>query len=156
MRHWSVRHARKLKQVYVMLEFVLVKLAPVISKIGYQRLEGPIFAFEKALKGVLLDSQSCGQCVVGSTGMSCPMNCPKALRNGPCGGVRQNGKCEIEPTMTCVWLMAWEVTNVWLKKFILFSSFNQPLIIDLWEPLPGYVKYASAFRKWKRGYCHDL
>jgi len=108
MRHWSVRHARRLKQVYVMLEFVLVKLAPVISRIGYQRLEGPIFAVEKALKSVLLDSQSCGQCVVGSTGMSCPMNCPKALRNGPCGGVRQSGKCEIEPTMTCVWLMAWE------------------------------------------------
>nr|WP_245947992.1 methylenetetrahydrofolate reductase C-terminal domain-containing protein [Halomonas montanilacus] len=28
----------------------------------------------------------CGQCILSSTGMSCPMNCPKSLRNGPCGG----------------------------------------------------------------------
>ena len=31
------------------------------------------------------------------------MNCPKKMRNGPCGGVRQNGNCEIEPGMPCVW-----------------------------------------------------
>jgi hypothetical protein len=36
------------------------------------------------------------------------MNCPKALRNGPCGGVRENGHCEIYPDMRCVWVEAWE------------------------------------------------
>jgi hypothetical protein len=50
----------------------------------------------------------CGQCVLGSTGMSCPMNCPKNLRNGPCGGVRANGHCEVIPEMKCVWVLAWE------------------------------------------------
>ena len=35
--------------------------------------------------------------------MSCPMNCPKNLRNGPCGGVRDNGNCEVRPEMKCVW-----------------------------------------------------
>jgi len=59
-------------------------------------------------KGFLLDSQSCGQCIVSSTGLSCPMNCPKSLRNGPCGGVLANGKCEIEADMDCVWVLAWE------------------------------------------------
>ena len=49
----------------------------------------------------------CGQCVLSSTGMSCPMNCPKQLRNGPCGGVRANGNCEVEPDMPCVWVQAW-------------------------------------------------
>jgi hypothetical protein len=36
------------------------------------------------------------------------MSCPKNLRNGPCGGVRQNGKCEVKPDMDCVWALAWE------------------------------------------------
>jgi hypothetical protein len=50
----------------------------------------------------------CGQCVLHSTGMTCPMNCPKTLRNGPCGGVRANGRCEVKPEMRCVWLKATE------------------------------------------------
>jgi hypothetical protein len=48
----------------------------------------------------------CGQCILSSTGMSCPMNCPKNLRNGPCGGVRANGHCEVRPEMICVWVQA--------------------------------------------------
>jgi hypothetical protein len=48
----------------------------------------------------------CGQCALSSTGMSCPMNCPKNLRNGPCGGVRANGNCEVKPEMPCVWVEA--------------------------------------------------
>ena len=38
--------------------------------------------------------------------MSCPMNCPKQIRNGPCGGVRDNGMCEVKPDMRCVWVEA--------------------------------------------------
>ena len=56
----------------------------------------------------MFDCRMCGQCMLSSTGMSCPMNCPKQLRNGPCGGVRANGNCEVEPDMPCVWVKAWE------------------------------------------------
>lgn len=63
---------------------------------------------EHAVKGPLWGCQMCGQCVLHSTGMTCPMNCPKTLRNGPCGGVRENGHCEVRPEMRCVWVKAVE------------------------------------------------
>jgi hypothetical protein len=44
---------------------------------------------------------------LSSTGMSCPMNCPKTLRNGPCGGVRADNRCEVRPEMMCVWVQAY-------------------------------------------------
>jgi len=74
--------------------------------IGYQRLERPTAAVERSIKGLLFDCRMCGQCILSSTGMSCPMNCPKNLRNGPCGGVRANGNCEVRPEMKCVWVDA--------------------------------------------------
>jgi hypothetical protein len=75
---------------------------------GDERLERPFAAIERGTKGFLFDCKMCGQCVLSSTGMSCPMNCPKQLRNGPCGGVRANGNCEVLPDMKCVWVAAWE------------------------------------------------
>lgn len=108
MRSWSVRHAASLKFLYRVFERTLLLVEPLLRRIGYQRLDQSFLAVEKATKGFLLDSQSCGQCIVGFTGMSCPMNCPKKMRNGPCGGVRPDGRCEVDPSMRCVWVLAWE------------------------------------------------
>ena len=106
VRLWSVRHARGLNRVYNAVERVLVALAPLMRAIGYQRLERPVAVLERGVKGLLFDCKMCGQCVLSSTGMSCPMNCPKNIRNGPCGGVRANGHCEVKPEMRCVWVEA--------------------------------------------------
>ncbi len=108
MRSWSIRNARWLKRAYEGFETLLVWLNPLLRRIGHDRLEKPFVAVEKVTKGLLLDSQTCGQCIVGFTGLSCPMNCPKKLRNGPCGGVRADGSCEVKPDMQCVWVLAWE------------------------------------------------
>ena len=107
-RDWSTRHAKGLHRLYEALEWTLELLDPLLHKIGYQRLDKTFARLEGLIKGFLFDSQSCGQCTLGATGMACPMNCPKTLRNGPCGGVRQDGGCEIKPEMTCVWVKAWE------------------------------------------------
>jgi hypothetical protein len=106
VRLWSVRHARGLNAFYRGFERVLAALHPVWKLIGYQRLERPVAAVEQGVKGFLFDCKMCGQCILSSTGMSCPMNCPKNLRNGPCGGVRDNGHCEVYPAMKCVWVQA--------------------------------------------------
>jgi hypothetical protein len=104
LRQWSVRHAGGLNAFYRAFESALVALHPLFRRLGYERLERPVAAVERTVKGLLFDCRMCGQCILSSTGMSCPMNCPKNLRNGPCGGVRANGHCEVRPEMKCVWL----------------------------------------------------
>jgi Methylene-tetrahydrofolate reductase C terminal len=106
VRLWSVRHARGLNSFYRGFERGLTALHPLFERLGYARLERPVAALERQVKGLLFDCRMCGQCVLSSTGMSCPMNCPKSLRNGPCGGVRANGNCEVRPAMKCVWVLA--------------------------------------------------
>jgi hypothetical protein len=65
-------------------------------------------AGERAAKEQLFGCRMCGQCALPATGYSCPMTCPKQLRNGPCGGVRPDGHCEVKPEMPCVWVKAVE------------------------------------------------
>ncbi|MFM7434048.1 MAG: methylenetetrahydrofolate reductase C-terminal domain-containing protein [Gammaproteobacteria bacterium] len=108
MRLWSVRHAHGLNQLYRWLENLLLMLQPLLRGFSERRVERSLAAVERQVKGFMFGCQMCGQCVLSSTGMSCPMNCPKQLRNGPCGGVRANGHCEVLPEMKCVWVSAWE------------------------------------------------
>ncbi|WP_454286914.1 methylenetetrahydrofolate reductase C-terminal domain-containing protein [Rhizobium arsenicireducens] len=107
IRLWSVRHSRFLEWFYGRFANAFLVLHPLWNKLGYARVERPVTFVERNVKGLLFDCRMCGQCVLSSTGMSCPMNCPKQLRNGPCGGVRANGHCEVEPDMPCVWVQAW-------------------------------------------------
>jgi hypothetical protein len=71
-------------------------------------LHRPLLALERWTKETLWDCRMCGQCILHSTGLTCPMRCPKNLRNGPCGGTLQDGSCEVVPEMRCVWVEAWE------------------------------------------------
>lgn len=108
LRRFAVRHARFYEWLYQTFESSLLALHPLLKRIGYERLEQPVAVVERGIKGLLFDCRMCGQCVLSATGMSCPMNCPKTLRNGPCGGVRLNGYCEVKPDMRCVWVEAVE------------------------------------------------
>ena len=104
-----MRHAKGLNRLYRLFEWaVLRSLGPLWRLIGYRRLERPTAFVERGVKGLLFDCRMCGQCALTHTGMSCPMNCPKELRNGPCGGVRPDGRCEVDPAMACVWVEAWD------------------------------------------------
>nr|WP_246806285.1 methylenetetrahydrofolate reductase C-terminal domain-containing protein [Rhizobium lusitanum] len=108
VRLWVVRHSRFFEWFYEHFANAFLLLHPLWALIGYQRAERPVAFVERHVKSFLFDCRMCGQCVLSSTGMSCPMNCPKQLRNGPCGGVRANGNCEVEPEMPCVWVQAWK------------------------------------------------
>ena len=107
LRLWSVRHARGMNAFYRGFEATLKRFHGLFQLIGYERVERPVAAVEQLVKSALFDCRMCGECVLSSTGMSCPMNCPKTLRNGPCGGVRADGNCEVKPHMRCVWVEAY-------------------------------------------------
>lgn len=61
-----------------------------------------LFTMERLAKEALFGCHSCGQCVLKSTMLVCPMQCSKQLRNGPCGG-SMNGRCEIDENKKCAW-----------------------------------------------------
>jgi hypothetical protein len=72
-----------------------------------QVLDSALRPAEFIIKKPVFGCHMCGQCVLHSTGLVCPMNCPKNIRNGPCGGVRLDGTCEVYPEMDCVWTRAY-------------------------------------------------
>jgi ferredoxin len=47
---------------------------------------------------------ACGDCILGETFGYCPIaRCAKSLLNGPCGGTRKDGKCEVNEEVDCIW-----------------------------------------------------
>jgi hypothetical protein len=105
---WVQNHPRPLEWLYHLAESIFLRLDPVFRWIGYDRVEALMRPAEDLFKKLVFDCQVCGQCVLHYTGMTCPMTCPKRLRNGPCGGVRPDGHCEVDAEEWCVWYRAWE------------------------------------------------
>lgn len=97
---------------------------------------------EKITKRPIFGCHMCGQCVLHSTGMVCPMNCPKNLRNGPCGGVRLDGSCEVHPEMECVWVKAYVYSQrlMWPEE-----------IYDLKPPVDWSLKDSSSWVNYLTG-----
>lgn len=57
---------------------------------------------ELLIKGPLFGCRMCGNCLLQETAFICPMECPKGLRNGPCGGSTPQ-KCYVDETRKCIW-----------------------------------------------------
>ena len=108
LRHWSVRHAPVLRRVYDAFKRYAPSFGVLMRLVGRERSEKLFSPLERVAKGLFFDCRMCGQCVLSSTGMACPENCGKEMRNGPCGGVRLDEGCEVKPEMRCVWLEAAE------------------------------------------------
>ena len=136
IRLWAVRNSRFLEWFYEHFANLFLALHPLWKAVGYHRAEGPVTFVERGVKGLLFDCRMCGMCVLSSTGMSCPMNCPKQLRNGPCGGVRANGNCEVEPDMPCVWVQAWNGSQKMQKR---------DAIMDVQPPVNQSLRETSSW-----------
>lgn len=62
---------------------------------------------ERLVKGPLYGCRMCGNCLLQETAFICPMECPKGMRNGPCGGATAKG-CYVDETRRCIWYAIYE------------------------------------------------
>jgi hypothetical protein len=108
LRTYIQDHPTPLVWAWEATAWTLRLIKPIFARAGMERSSKIVKPPEVIVKGLLFNCQDCAQCVLHYTGMTCPMNCPKHLRNGPCGGVRLNNKCEVKPETDCVWVKAIE------------------------------------------------
>jgi len=62
---------------------------------------------ERMVKGPMFGCRMCGNCLLQETAFICSMECPKGMRNGPCGGSTEE-HCYVDPTRACVWYKIYE------------------------------------------------
>lgn len=80
---------------------------------------------EYTIKGPLWGCRMCGNCLLQETAFICPMECPKGLRNGPCGGSTSE-HCYVDPTRPCIWYKIYDRA---------FKMNRQEMLLEVLPPL---------------------
>ncbi len=84
------------------------RFQPAYASFVRQPAAERLLAFvERQTKGLLFGCRMCGNCLLQETAFICPMECPKGLRNGPCGGSTPEG-CYVDPSRPCLWYRIYE------------------------------------------------
>jgi methylenetetrahydrofolate reductase (NADPH) len=84
---------------------------------------------ELAIKGPLFGCRMCGNCLLQETAFICPMECPKGLRNGPCGGVTPENRCYVDETRKCIW------HSIYVRAF---RTGREKTLLEVLPPLDWY------------------
>ena len=80
---------------------------------------------EYIVKGPLWGCRMCGNCLLQETAFICPMECPKGLRNGPCGGSTSE-RCYVDPTRPCIWYKIYDRA---------FKMHREEMLLEVLPPL---------------------
>jgi methylenetetrahydrofolate reductase (NADPH) len=95
---------------------------------------------EYGVKGPLFGCRMCGNCLLQETAFICPMECPKGLRNGPCGGSTSE-YCYVDKTRPCIWYKIYERS---------FQLGREELLLEVLPPLDwekvGQDSWGDVFR----------
>jgi methylenetetrahydrofolate reductase (NADPH) len=95
---------------------------------------------EYSIKGPLFGCRMCGNCLLQETAFICPMECPKGLRNGPCGGSTSE-YCYVDKTRPCIWYKIYERS---------FQLGREELLLEVLPPLDwekvGQDSWRDIFR----------
>ena len=106
-------------------------------------LDRVIEATERAIKGPLFGCRMCGNCLLQETAFICPMECPKGLRNGPCGGSTPE-RCYVDQTRPCIWYKIYERAE---------ALGREERLLEVMPPLEwdkvGTDTWADVYRHWR-------
>lgn len=116
-------------------------------------------AVERAVKGPLFGCRMCGNCLLQETAFICPTECPKGLRNGPCGGSTPE-HCYVDETRPCVWYKIYERAEK-MGRLDRLMEVLPPLdwekvgthtwkdVIDQWKAMGGMKETVRVLRSGK-------
>ena len=113
-----------------------------------------ILLAENAVKKPVFKCQSCGQCVLSQNAFTCCMRCPKQIRNGPCGGTRDNGHCEVYPDRHCIWWLIYQ-RSVKLGRGKKLCKYHIPVDRRLHETSAWINMMAGRIEAWSFGRDKD-
>jgi len=106
--------------------------------------EHALRVLEYSVKGPLFGCRMCGNCLLQETALICPMECPKGLRNGPCGGSTSE-TCYVDPSRPCIWYKIYERSFEWGREDLLLEVLPP---LD-WEQV-GKDSWGAIFRNAKQ------
>ena len=96
---------------------------------------------ERWIKGPLFGCRMCGNCLLQETAFICPMECPKGMRNGPCGGSTAE-RCYVDETRPCIWYRIYERA---------FKMGREEILLEVLPPLDwdmvGTETWGSVLRQ---------
>lgn len=99
---------------------------------------------EYIIKGPMFGCRMCGNCLLQETAFICPMECPKGLRNGPCGGSTSE-RCYVDPTRPCIWYKIYDRA---------FKMNRQEMLLEVLPPLDwektGTETWGDVFNQVKK------
>lgn len=102
--------------------------------------ERALRVLEYSVKGPLFGCRMCGNCLLAETALICPMECPKGLRNGPCGGSTSE-YCYVDKSRPCIWYKIYERSFEWGREDLLLEVLPP---LD-WEKV-GKDSWGAIFR----------
>lgn len=140
---WLKNQPRLLETLYSAAKSVFYRVYPLGKRVAPHLTARVVLWGEEVFKGWAFNCQMCGQCILHSTGMTCPMTCPKNLRNGPCGGVRANGHCEVIPERMCIWVQAWERSQA-MRQYVGEMHSIQPPVNHALRHTASWINMAEG------------
>ncbi|MEZ5122155.1 MAG: methylenetetrahydrofolate reductase C-terminal domain-containing protein [Solirubrobacterales bacterium] len=97
---------------------------------------------EQTVKVPMFDCRDCGDCSLPDIAYLCPESqCAKNQRNGPCGGTREDSKCEVGEK-TCIWALAYDRLKAYGEELTMLDG---PVVIKD-NALAGTSAWANTFR----------